>query len=205
MALVDEGLALYVEAIQSAFKEINRWSDNVGLRSSISMLIHALNSFMAWKNLLTTGYVSEGRLFARNIHEALCQAIAFRDDETLATKFYRGHQIPPKTTRQSLSKVLAEESSDENAVFNQFVQRYKRLSNRAHPTLDSFAFRANIQKVGNDGLREAVPEGVFIGGILSDDLGRIVWRGLARDIAQSLATVGFVLCRPSAIMGHIRG
>ncbi len=44
-----------------------------------------------------------------------------------------------------------------------------------------------------EGLRKSVPEDVVFGGLLSDAVGRIAWLSLARDIANALATVGFVL------------
>jgi len=191
--LVDHGLALYVQAIQSAFKEREAWADDVRLRASIAMLIHAFNSFLAWKTLLAIGYVAEGRLLARNIYESLCQALAFRDDESLATKFFQNRRIPAKETHRSLSKAFADEQSGETAVLKAFATRYNLLSNRAHPTIDSFALRTNAQIPGMEGLRGAVPEGVLTGGLLSDELGHIVWVRLARDIADGLASVGYVL------------
>ena len=63
LALVDEGLTLYVESIQAAYRQKSKWKDDVQLRASIAMLVHALNAFLAKRHLLTHGYLAEARIF----------------------------------------------------------------------------------------------------------------------------------------------
>lgn len=193
IALCNEGLSLYMEAIQHAYKERAGWESDDRRRASIAMLIHAFNSFLAWRHLLTHGYLAEGRIIARGIYESLCQAVAFANDLQLSTKFYEGRQIQPREIQKGLSSLLAAGSVERGEVFKQFAGQYRRLSATSHPTLDSFSLRAVAQERGNAGLQKSVPEAVVIGGLLQDDIGRIAWLTLARDIAYALATVGAVL------------
>lgn len=51
MALVDEGLTLHIKAMQGAFRERDKWKDDVQLRASMAMLVHALNAFLVWRHL----------------------------------------------------------------------------------------------------------------------------------------------------------
>jgi hypothetical protein len=105
------------------------------------MLIHALNSFLAWRHLLSCGYLAEARLFARSIHEALSQALAFAVDDALAQKFYEGVTIQPRTVRDRLAQAFVDENKPKRGICNQFLGHYKPLSRRAHPTLNSFTMR----------------------------------------------------------------
>ena len=191
--LVDDGLELYLEAIQGAFRENPDLDGDQRLRASVAMLIHALNTFLAWRHLVEYGYLAEGRLFSRNIHESLTQALAFANDETLAKKFYEGRQISARDIQKNLSSLLANENIDGKEVFNQFNKGYQRLGARSHPTLASFALRTFAQEFGTAGLGEAVPEKVAIGGFLQDDLGRVFWLGFARDVGGALRVVGQIL------------
>lgn len=191
LALVDRGLAIYMEALQGAFKERSRWKTHH--RASVAMLVHALNSFLAWRYLLMHGYLTEARLFARSIHESLSQALAFITNESLSDKFFDGRQMQPKEIRRILSSTFRETLEDRQAVLKQFSTSYRRLSASAHPTLHSFSLRTAAQEQGVEGLRKSVPEDVVFGGLLSDALGHVAWLVLAQDIANALATVGFVL------------
>ncbi|MCH8744518.1 MAG: hypothetical protein IIB31_02580 [Chloroflexi bacterium] len=193
LELVDTGLSLYMEPIQAVFKEHTKLEGNQGLRASVAMLIHAFNSFLSWRHLLAHGYLTEGRLFARNIHEALSRALAFANDLSLAAKFYQGRQIQPTEIQRALSSILATEDIERREVYKRFSNQYRRLNDRSHPTLNSFSYRTAAQEPGVPGLQKAVPEDVLFGGFLSDDLGRIAWLGLTRDISHSLATVGHVI------------
>ena len=193
IALVDEGLTIYVEAIQGAFRERNRWKNDMRLRASIAMLIHAFNSFLARRHLLTHGYLSEARLLARSIRESLSQALVFLVDESFAKKFYAGRQIQPKNIQKRLSRALADEQVGAPEVFKLFRDEYQRLGVGAHPTLGSFSMRTAAQEPGNYGLQKPVPEEVLLGGLLQDDSGRVAWHALALGIGDGLATVGCVL------------
>jgi len=193
LALVDEGLALYIEAIQGAFREIAKWQGDVQLRASISMFIHALNMFLASRHLLTHGYLAEARLLTRSIHESLSQALVFAMDKTFAKRFYDGKEIRPKEIRCRLSKALADQETREAEIYKEFRDLYRRLSAGAHPTLNSFSLRTAAHKPGISGLAKAVPEGVLMGGLLEDEFGRVAWLALARNITSGLASVRQVL------------
>ena len=161
LALVDHGLAIYMEALQGAFKERARWETHH--RASIAMLSHALNSFLSWRHLLTHGYLTEGRMFARRIHECLSQALAFIAEESLADKFFAGRQIQPREIQRTLATALKQTENDGQEIFRQFSTRYHRLSIMAHPTLDSFTLRTHRDEPGVEALRKSVPEGVVWG------------------------------------------
>ena len=190
---VDEGLEIYLAAIQGAMSERPVLDGDDRLRASVAMLIHALNTFLVWRHLLSHGYIAESRLFARSIHESITQALAFANDDALAKRFYEGKQISPRNIQKKLSLLLPNESPHRQEVFNRISNQYQRLSTGSHPTLDSFSLRTASLEPGNAGLRKAVPEAVVIGGLLSDDLGRVSWLGLARNIANALASVGHIL------------
>ena len=193
LALVDEGLALHIEAIQGAFREREKWKGDVQLRASIAMFIQALNMFLASRHLLAHGYLAEARLLRRNIHESLSQALVFAADKTFAERFYGGKEIRPKKIHARLSKVLADQETTEAEIHSELMVFYKSLSAGAHPTLNSFSLRTAAQERGNPGLAKAVPEDVLMGGLLEDEFGRVAWLALARTIAGGLASVRQVL------------
>lgn len=58
VGVVDEGLEIYVEPLQRALNEREKWNDDVRRRASIAMLIHAFNSFLARRHLLNHGYLT---------------------------------------------------------------------------------------------------------------------------------------------------
>ena len=157
------------------------------------MVVHAFNSFLAWRHLLSTGYLAEARLFSRSIHESLSQALVFSSDAPLANKFFAGHSIQPREIRKRLSQVLTVEDTSVERVYKDFVELYRRLSSGAHPTLNSFSLRAAAKGRGTVALAKVVPEEVLIGGFLSDDLGRISWLALANNVGAALASVRLVL------------
>ena len=157
------------------------------------MLVHALNAFLAWRHLLTHGYLAEARLFTRSIHESLSRALVFKIDKAFAKRFYAGNSIRPKEIRDTLSKALGDDKTPEKEVYQQFRELYDRLSIGAHPTLNSFSLRTAAVEPGDASLAKVVPEGVLMGGFLEDDVGRIAWLGLARNVAAGLASVHQVL------------
>lgn len=193
LKLVDEGLALYIGPLQGAFSQKDAWQEKQRLRASIAMLIHALDSFLARRHLVVHGYLSEARVFSRNIHEALSRALAFILDDGLTLRFYQGKEIKPARIHKRLSSALADDQTPGNKVYAEFTGRYLRLSAGAHPTLNSFTMRSAQVRPGDKGLAEAVPEHVLMGGLLQDDLGRLALLGQARDVANALATVGLIL------------
>ena len=187
--LVDEGLSLYVEPLQGAFRDKTSWDHDIQQRAAFAMLMHALNSFLAWRQLLCHGYLAEASLCSRSIFEALSQALAFSVDEDLAREFFSGATIKPKHIQMKVSEAVASATTTEREVFKQLKRSYSRLSQRAHPTLKSFALRTLSVTHGEFEPKEAVPEYVVIGGIMNDRLGRLVWIGLARDIGRWLPWV----------------
>ena len=191
--IVDEGLTLYVGAVQGAFRLSDQWKDDVCIRASVAMVVHALNSLLAWRHLLSVGYLAEARLFSRSIHESLSQALVFVSDATSASKFFAGRSMQPREIRRRLSQAFANADTSAKEVYTDFGELYQRLSSGAHPTLNSFSMRAAAKEPGNAGLAKVVPEEVLIGGFLSDDLGRVAWLGLANNVAAALASVRLVL------------
>ena len=189
VVVVDKGLEIYVEPLQRAVNEKEKWNDDVRRRASIAMLIHAFNSFLARRHLLTHGYLTESRLFSRNTYESLCQALAFAQNEALAKKFYAGRQISPKAIHKPLSTIFSNEEIEGKEVFKRFADHYQRLAVGAHPTLDSFSLRTAIQ---SGGLQQSVPEDVVFGGLLQDDTGKISWLAFARSIADATVSEKFV-------------
>lgn len=189
LALVDRGLAIYMDALQAAFAERSGWKAHH--RASIAMLVHALNSFLALRQLMTLGYLQEAWVLRRSIHEALTRAMAFLFDEALVDKFFQGNQLSVKEVREA----VASASSDPGA-WRALANLYKRLSLYAHPTLDSFALRMISSPSSGEsdlGRRKAVPEGVVWGGLMSDGVGHAAWLELARDIAAALYVMSHVL------------
>lgn len=195
--LVNQGLEFFIGAIQGAMRSRSEWSGNEQLRAAIAMLLHAFNTYLVWRHLTSYGYLAETRLFARSIHESLTRALAFANDEQLANKFFEGQQISPKIIRNKLSDLFHIENGEPDEVFDRLNSQYRLLSTSSHPTLQSFALRTGAKEPGNEGLRRAVPEMVVTGGFLSDDIGRISWLGLARNIADSLSAVGKILIESS--------
>lgn len=191
--LVDQGLALYIEPVQAALKNHTALEDDFSLRASIAMLEHAFNSFLAWRHLLALGYLAEGNLFRRSVYESLCQAMVFKSNESFATKFYEGKEIPARDIRKKISLLLADEEKNQDAVLSIFKEAYANLSSGAHPTLASFALRTGARSSDYERLKMVVPENVVIGGLLNDDIGRAVWLAFARDVASALTVVGSVI------------
>jgi hypothetical protein len=190
--LVDDGLGIYVEPIQLALSHPETWNDEVRRRASLAMLIHAFNTFLARRHLLSHGYLTEARLFSRNTYESLSQAMAFAKDEGLANNFYAGRQTPPRAIHRALSSILSNEETDGHDVFRRFTDTYQQLSLGAHPTLNSFSLRTAAQKLGRASLQQSVPEDVVFGGLLQDDIGMISWLGVARSVAHAMATERFI-------------
>ena len=191
--IVDEGLTLYVGAVKGAFGLSDQWKDDVRIRASVAMVLHALNSLLAWRHLLSTGYLAEARLFTRSIHESLSQALVFSSDAALASKFFAGHSIQPREIRKRLSQALSDADTSAKKVYNDFGELYRRLSSGSHPTLNSFSLRAAAKGPGTAALAKVVPEEVLIGGFLSDDLGRVARLGLANNVGAALSSVRLVL------------
>jgi hypothetical protein len=98
--LVDDGLELYLEAIQGAFRENPDLDGDQRLRASVAMLIHALNTFLAWRHLVEYGYLAEGRLFSRNIHESLTQALVLPMMKRLRKSFTKAGKFQHETFRK---------------------------------------------------------------------------------------------------------
>ena len=64
VAVVDKGLEIYVEPLQRALNEKEKWNDDVRRRAGIAMLIHAFNSFLAGACLQTITRVESTRFAA---------------------------------------------------------------------------------------------------------------------------------------------
>lgn len=192
LALVDEGLTLYMEPMQAAYRERNQWKDDVKLRASIAMQVHAINSFLAKRHLLTHGYLAEAQMFTRSIQESLYQALVFAIDETFAKKFYTSQTIPPKKIRNKLLKAMADAETPEKEIYRHALH-YNHLSRWVHPTLDSFSIRTLAQESGNAGLAKAVPENVVMGGFLDNLSGSTALLELARNIVDGLTSLRLVI------------
>ena len=193
LGIIDEGLHLFLEPLQAAHSDVESWKGRPQLRASIAMLKQTFNLFLAQRHLLTLGYLSESRVLKRHIHESLTAALAYNTDEKLALKFYKDHQITPKAMRSAVANAFADDKWASSEIHKQFEDQYIKLSKGSHPTLNSLVLRTATTKPGIEGLQEAVPEMVFVGGVLFTELGYTSSLGIAQDIGDALATVGFVI------------
>ena len=193
LALIDQGLQLFLEPLQAAHSDVESWKGRLQLRASIAMLKQTFNLFLAQRHLLTMGYLSESRILKRHIHESLTAALAYNTDEKLAQKFYKDHHIAPKAMRSAVATAFGDENTAPSEIHQQFEDQYKNLSKGSHPTLNSLVLRTATSKPGIIGLQEAVPERVFVGGVLFTELGYTSSLGMAQDIGDALATVGFII------------
>lgn len=173
--LLDDGIALYVESIQAAYKEKDQWIEKPALRAAIGMAVTALNYILLARHSILLGYYPEARGLLRSCHEAITRCYLFSVDDSEAKRFLSGEEIWQKDVDTKLGKIFQEENGDR--IRKELRIYYGDQSKDAHPNIESLRARVLDPTFG-------VPH--VIGGFLSTSLGRAVVAVLIKSVVSAL-------------------
>ena len=166
--ILDEAITLFIQSLQSAYIEIDKWKANNSSRASIAMLTSILNYILAARHMVLFGYFPEVQEIFRSCYERSTRVILFSHSLKYANKFLSGKEIKQVDVDRELSK-LEEESIIEPEIYKSLRQYYGYLSERSHPNLKSFEYR-----YGSKDLSSRVGLVCLFGGVMSSERGCIV-------------------------------
>jgi hypothetical protein len=167
--ILDEAIILFIQSLQAAYIQIDKWKTNNSNRASIAMLVSVLNYILVARHMVLLGYFPEIQEILRSCHERTSRSYLFFYSLEYANKFLSGEQIKQATVDDELSKL--EKDPDKKSDIYRDLRKYYRdyLSGVAHPNLKSFEYRN-----GSEDLSSRVGLYPLLGGIMSSERGYIV-------------------------------
>lgn len=182
IGLLDDGISLYVELVQAAYKRIDEWRTVPSLQAAIAMAVVALNYILVARHSILLGYYPETRGLLRSCHEAVTRCYLFFTDDREAQKFLSGEEIWQHEVDAKLAEIFSSENADK--VRKELRGYYKDKSKDAHPNMESLRARMLEPTIG-------IPH--VIGGFLSTTHGRIVIAVLIRSVITALHILSAVV------------
>ena len=185
--LLDNAMTLYIEAIQVAYRLIDKWRNNDSNRAAIAMLVATLNYIFLARHSILLGYYPEARDLLRSCFERTLSCMLFFHDGEYARIFLSGEKIWPREIREELSG-LEEDTEKSRELHKSLNDYYAFLSEDVHPNLKSFEAR-----YGKGNLSEQVGLNFLIGGFLSSERGHWVIVRLLQTVLSALRIIGAIL------------
>jgi hypothetical protein len=166
--ILDEAIILFIQSLQVAYIQIDKWKTNNSNRASIAMLTSVLNYILVARYMVLFGYFPEVQEILRSCYERTLRGLLFFHSQKYAGKFLSGKRIKQADVDKELSK-LEEDPVIKDEIHNSLRQYYWYLSETSHPNLKSFEYR-----YGSKDLSSRVGLGCLFGGVMSSERGYIV-------------------------------
>lgn len=168
--LMDDAIALYIEPLQQAYRQVEQWKSTPSMQAAMAMAASTLNYILLARHSILLGYFPEVRDLLRGCHERITRCYLFFLDEDSAKKFLSGKEVWQGPVDAKLSRILTTGKEDKEALHESLRQSYSFLSDHIHPNLKSLKLRTGGTDKGN--FRETVGVNHFWGGLLSLPLGK---------------------------------
>jgi hypothetical protein len=185
--LLDDSIVLYMEALQAAYRLMDKWKDNSSNRASIAMLTSALNYILLARHGILLGYYPEVRDLLRSCYERISRCYLFFYSKKFANSFLAGKKIKQYEVDEELSR-LEKDPGKEKGLFISLRQYYGFFSDVAHPNLKSFEVRYGKKTLG-----ERVGLECVLGGFMSAELGHVTVIRILQTVLSALRILGVIL------------
>jgi len=185
--LLDDAIVLYVEALQAAYRLIDKWKDNSCNRGAIAMLTSTLNYILLARHGILLGYYPEVCDLLRSCYERISRCYIFFYSKKFANSFLAGKKIKQYEVDEELSR-LENDPDKQKELFISLRQYYGFFSDVAHPNRKSFEVR-----YGEKALGERVGLEYLIGGVISTELGHVTVIRILQTVLSALRILGVVL------------
>ncbi len=185
--LLDDAIVLYMEALQAAYRLIDKWKDNSSNRAVIAMLTSALNYVLLARHGILLGYYPEVRDLLRSCYERISRCYLFFYSKKFANSFLSGEKIRQYEVNKEISR-LEKEPGKEKELFKSLIQYYGFLSEVIHPNLKSSEAR-----YGEKALGERVGLEYLFGGFMSAELGHATVIRILQTVLSALRILGVIL------------
>jgi len=184
--LLDNAIVLYIEALQAAYRLMDKWKDNKCNQAAIAMIISTLNYILLARHSVLLGYYPEVRDLLRSCHERISRCYLFFHSEKFANEFLCGKEITQSVVDKELSSLETEPGS-RKLLLQDLRQYYEFLSDTAHPNLKSFDAR-----YGGEGLGQRVGLQYVFGGLMSSELGHVAIIRVLQTTLSALRILGVI-------------
>jgi hypothetical protein len=185
--LLDDAIVLYIEALQAAYRLMDKWKDNSPNRAVIAMLTSALNYILLARHGILLGYYPEVRDLLRSCYERISRCYLFFYSKKFANSFLAGKKIKQYEVDEELSR-LEKDPGKERDLFISLRQYYGFFSDVAHPNLKSFEVRYGKKTLG-----ERVGLECILGGFMSVELGHVTVIRILQTVLSALRISGVIL------------
>jgi len=176
-----------MEALQAAYRLMDKWKDNSSNRAAIAMLTSALNYILFARHGILLGYYPEVRDLLRSCYERISRCYLFFYSKKFANSFLAGKKIKQYRVDEELSR-LEKDPGKEKDLFISLRQYYGFFSDVAHPNLKSFEVRYGKKTLG-----ERVGLECILGGFMSVELGHVTVIRILQTVLSALRISGVIL------------
>jgi len=190
LELLDRAIALYIEALQGAYRMIDEWRSKDKLRAAMAMAGSVLNYILLARHSILLGYYPEARDLLRGCHERITRCYLFHADEEATKNFFAGQQIGQVIVDRKLRDLLGKDKSKE-AIYSSLRDSYKSSSKVVHPNIESLVLRT-LSPEGQDFKNRVGIDTVF-GGVMSSNYGETVILPAISTIRFALKVIGAVI------------
>ncbi len=187
IGLLDDAIVLYIEALQVAYRFMDKWKDNKSTQAAIAMLVSTLNYILLARHSVLLGYYPEVRDLLRSCYERISRCYLFFHDGEFASIFLSDGQINQSTVDKELSE-MEQDISKRDEVHKSLREYYKFMSDVAHPNLKSFKAR-----YGSENLGERVGLQYVFGGFMSEKHGHVSIIRVLQTVLSALKILGIII------------
>ncbi|MFC1904985.1 hypothetical protein ACFLXT_04415, partial [Chloroflexota bacterium] len=187
--VLDRAIALYIEALQGAYKALDDWKAKPNFKAAMAMAGSALNYILLARHGILLGYYPEARDLLRGCHERITRCYLFYSDDEATAKFFAGEQISQVEVDGKLAKLLAG-GGDKQDVYNKLTASYRSSSEVVHPNIESLVLRTLFPE-GVD-FQEHVGIDTTYGGVMSSKFGETVVLSILSSVRFALKVIGVV-------------
>jgi len=185
--LLDDAIVLFMEALQAAYHQVDKWKGNDSVRAAVAMLISTLNYILLSRHGILLGYLPEVQDLLRSCYERTTRCYLFFYNDKFARKFLEGKRIHQTTVDKELSKIEKDVSKRDD-LFKNLRKYYDILSRVAHPNLESFQTR-----YGEKDLDKRVGLGILFGGLMGSGFGYIAIIRVVQTVLSALKIIRVII------------
>lgn len=187
--VLDRAIALYIEALQGAYKVLDDWKAKPNLKAAMAMAGSALNYILLARHGILLGYYPEARDLLRGCHERITRCYLFLADDEATANFFAGKQMWQIDVDKKLAELLAD-GGDKQDVYSKLRKSYRSSSEVVHPNIESLVLRTLLPE-GAD-FQEYVGIGTTYGGVMSSRFGETVVLSILSSVRFALKVIGAV-------------
>ena len=187
--LLDRAIALYIEALQGAYKVLDEWKAKSNLRAAMAMASSALNYILLARHGILLGYYPEVRDLLRGCHERITRCYLFLADDEATADFFAGKQMWQKDVDKKLAELLAN-GGEKQDILSRLRKSYISSSAVTHPNIESLVLRTLLPE-GAD-FQEHVGIDTTYGGVMSSKFGLTVILSILSSVRFALKVIGVV-------------